>query len=101
MSYVCRKGKAGKNGRRGPTALRMRGKNHLTSRPVVIGSGPAGLFCAYLLALKGYRPLLVERGASVHERKKDVDRFWETGVLTQHPTYSSEKEVQGHFPMES
>lgn len=57
------------------------GTSRLTARPVVIGSGPAGLFCAYLLALKGYHPLLVERGAPVRERKKDVDRFWETGVL--------------------
>jgi len=47
----------------------------------IIGSGPAGLFCAYLLALEGYRPLVLERGACVEERKKDVDRFWETGVL--------------------
>lgn len=50
-------------------------------RPVVIGSGPAGLFCAYLLALRGFCPLVLERGASVHERKKDVENFWETGVL--------------------
>ena len=48
---------------------------------IIIGSGPAGLFCAYLLALEGYRPLVLERGACVEERKKDVDRFWETGVL--------------------
>ena len=59
----------------------MKATSRLTARPVVIGSGPAGLFCAYLLALKGYHPLLVERGAPVRERKKDVDRFWETGVL--------------------
>ena len=38
----------------------------------IIGSGPAGLFCAYLLALEGYRPLVLERGACVEERKKDV-----------------------------
>ena len=31
-------------------------------RPVVIGAGPAGLFCAYLLAEKGYAPILLERG---------------------------------------
>lgn len=57
------------------------GTEILNARPIVIGSGPAGLFCAYLLALEGYRPLVVERGACVEERKKDVDRFWETGVL--------------------
>ena len=57
------------------------GTETLNARPVVIGSGPAGLFCAYLLALEGYRPLVIERGACVEERKKDVDRFWETGVL--------------------
>ena len=42
---------------------------------------PAGLFCAYILAREGYRPLIVERGAPVRERKKDVERFWETGLL--------------------
>lgn len=53
----------------------------LDASPVVIGSGPAGLFCAYLLAEEGYRPLVIERGAPVRERKADVERFWETGVL--------------------
>ena len=51
------------------------------NRPVIIGSGPAGLFCAYLLAENGFAPILLERGKSVEERKKDVDHFWETGVL--------------------
>ena len=50
-------------------------------RPVVIGSGPAGLFCAYLLAEHGYRPVVYERGASVEERKKDVERFWNEQIL--------------------
>ena len=50
-------------------------------RPVVVGSGPAGLFCAYLLAKHGYRPILIERGAPVEEREKAVEAFWETGVL--------------------
>ena len=57
------------------------GKEHLSDRPVVVGSGPAGLFCAYLLAEEGYRPLVVERGAPVRERKEDVDRFWQNGIL--------------------
>lgn len=50
-------------------------------RIVIIGSGPAGLFCGYLLAKYGYRPLIVERGADVDQRVKDVEIFWETGIL--------------------
>lgn len=57
------------------------GKVPMSNRPVVVGSGPAGMFCAYVLAELGYRPILLERGAAVEERKKDVDRFWETGRL--------------------
>ena len=50
-------------------------------RPVVVGAGPAGLFCALALAGAGLRPILLERGKSVEERQKDVERFWETGKL--------------------
>jgi len=57
------------------------GKQILKKRPVIIGSGPAGLFCAYMLARNGYRPLLIERGAPVEERQRDVEAFWATGVL--------------------
>lgn len=52
--------------------------------PVIVGTGPAGLFCGLMLAKYGYRPLLVERGADVDTRIQDVARFWETGVL--HPS---------------
>lgn len=51
------------------------------SRPVVIGAGPAGLFCAYYLAKAGLEPVLLERGKPVEERIADVENFWETGVL--------------------
>ena len=50
-------------------------------RPIVIGCGPAGLFCAYLLSQHGYQPILFERGASVEERVHDIDLFWKTGKL--------------------
>ncbi|MCM1568914.1 MAG: FAD-dependent oxidoreductase [Roseburia sp.] len=48
---------------------------------VVVGAGPGGLFCAYLLALAGLRPILLERGCSVEERQAAVENFWQTGRL--------------------
>lgn len=57
------------------------GDKKLNQRPVVIGTGPAGLFCGYLLASFGYRPILLERGADVDARQKDVEEFWKTGTL--------------------
>lgn len=58
-----------------------KGSEELEESPVIIGAGPAGLFCAYLLAREGYRPLIIERGKKVEERTKDVLAFWKTGFL--------------------
>lgn len=52
-------------------------------QPVVVGSGPAGLFCALWLAKAGLNPLLIERGSPADQRGKDVQRFWKEGTL--HP----------------
>ena len=52
-------------------------------RPVIVGTGPAGLFCGYLLALNGYKPLLLERGECVEKRTKRVDAYWQ-GEKTLH-----------------
>lgn len=57
------------------------GTKKMKSRPVIIGSGPAGLFCAYQLAQHNYKPILLERGSCVEQRVKDVNEFWETGKL--------------------
>ena len=57
------------------------GGEKMNTRPAVIGAGPAGLFCALMLAEHGYRPILLERGRCVEERAKDIDRYWESGKL--------------------
>lgn len=57
------------------------GDRILTKRPVIAGSGPAGLFCAYMLAEAGYAPIVLERGKTVTQRCLDVERFWKEGRL--------------------
>lgn len=57
------------------------GNQSLSHRPVIVGTGPAGLFAGLLLARMGYRPLLLERGRDVETRIKDVEDFWKTGAL--------------------
>lgn len=50
-------------------------------RPVIIGSGPAGLFCALILARNGARPIIIERGQSVDERTNSINKFWTDSKL--------------------
>lgn len=50
-------------------------------RPVVVGFGPCGIFCAYTLAKAGLKPIVIERGADVDTRKKDVNSFLNGGKL--------------------
>ncbi len=57
------------------------GTKKMTDRPVIIGTGPAGLFCGIMLARHGYQPLLLERGESVEKRMEAVDLFWKGGML--------------------
>ena len=48
-------------------------------RPIVIGTGPAGLFAGLILAQAGARPILIERGRDVERRSRDVEEFFLTG----------------------
>ena len=58
-----------------------RGELPLAARPLVVGMGPAGLFCALLLARQGYAPLLIDRGDAIPERTAAVARFTQDGEL--------------------
>lgn len=57
------------------------GSDELGARPVVVGTGPCGLFAALLLAENGYRPVVLERGESIEKRKIKVSEFVERGIL--------------------
>lgn len=50
-------------------------------RPVVVGFGPCGMFCALALARAGLKPLVIERGNDVQTRQKDVEEFLNGGAL--------------------
>jgi uncharacterized FAD-dependent dehydrogenase len=53
----------------------------LKHRPIIIGSGPAGLFAGYMLAKNGYKPIIIEKGENIDKRIKTVEKFWEEGIL--------------------
>lgn len=57
------------------------GTDKLNNRPIIIGSGPAGLFCAYMLSEAGFNPLIIEQGSPIEERVKDVEEFFKTNKL--------------------
>jgi uncharacterized FAD-dependent dehydrogenase len=54
---------------------------HLTSRPVIIGTGPCGLFAGLILAQMSFRPIILERGKEVRERTKDTFGLWRKSVF--------------------
>ncbi len=61
--------------------FQITGKTMLTNRPIIVGSGPAGLFCAYMLAMNNYKPIIIERGQDVDKRILDVENLWKKGIL--------------------
>lgn len=54
----------------------VKGNVELKNNPVIVGAGPAGLFCAYFLAQNGYKPVVFERGLDVDSRTRDVEDFF-------------------------
>ena len=86
---ICRRLSSGKKGNHNnimltkPVPYRFPGPGNtpLTHRPVIVGCGPAGLFCAWYLARAGFSPILLERGDEAGTRRQRVDAFWEKGVL--------------------
>ena len=58
-----------------------RGSETMDGRPVIVGFGPAGMFCALLLCEAGFSPIIIERGDDVEERAAAVERFYKTRIL--------------------
>lgn len=54
---------------------------NLTSRPLIIGTGPCGLFAGLILAQMGFRPIILERGKEVRERTKDTFGLWRKSLF--------------------
>ena len=57
------------------------GQEPLCHRPVIVGFGPAGMFCGLMLARAGFSPLILERGEDVDSRTQKVEAFWRGGEL--------------------
>jgi uncharacterized FAD-dependent dehydrogenase len=70
-----------------PFSLPAPGMRPLETRPVVVGSGPAGLAAGYFLALAGYAPIVLERGRKVRDRIHDVAAFDAGGPLDPESNY--------------
>lgn len=64
-----------------PYVFPTEGAIPLKHSPVIIGSGPAGLFCGLMLAEAGFAPVILERGEAVEDRIRKVEAYWSGGSL--------------------
>ena len=62
-------------------SFEINGKENMKGRPLIVGCGPAGLFCALLLSEKGYRPIVIDRGGDVFSRQAAYKKFCEEHIL--------------------
>ena len=60
---------------------KITGTNTMKERPIIVGSGPSGLFLGYMLSLNGYNPIIIERGEPIEDRINTVDKFFKEGIL--------------------
>lgn len=77
------------------------GQEPLCHRPVIVGFGPAGMFCGLMLARAGFSPLILERGEDVDSRTQKVEAFWRGGELNPDRMSSSVRAEQEPSRMES
>lgn len=64
-----------------PRELEIKVNRKSEERPVIVGAGPSGLFCALMLVQNGIKPIVIEQGAKVEERKNDVENFRKNAIL--------------------
>ena len=57
------------------------GTKIMKERPIIVGSGPSGLFLGYMLSIEGFKPIIIERGEKVEDRVKTIEEFWKTNKL--------------------
>ncbi len=81
VKYTGKGGKEIKKVTKESYAIDINVKRKSEKRPVIIGAGPAGLFCALLLVQNGIKPIIIEQGKKVEDRKKDIDEFLKAGKL--------------------
>ena len=65
------------------TSLKIEKNRNSIYKPIIVGSGPAGLFCALTLIEYGYQPIIIEQGDCVEKRIKVVDNYRYNGILNE------------------
>ena len=81
VKYTGKGGKEIKKVTKESYQIDIKAKRKSEKRPVIVGAGPAGLFCALILVQNGIKPIVIEQGKKVEDRQKDVEEFLKNGKL--------------------